>query len=156
MSMAATVPVTVRDLANLSDGVVVGTITNVGKGEMDPIDPNTQPTAAYVHTPVTLKVTTVVKPSASNARLTSIGGVIVVRLQGGTVGCTTYRIAGYLVPTVGNSIAVFLSPSTPPAGSTVKYDYGVLQAWSIQNGTVTSPAGTTSSLASFLSAAATP
>jgi hypothetical protein len=108
------VSVSVRDEIAHSDGLVVGSITNVGQAEIGDVPNGQTPTGWNVFTPVTISVSRVLAPSASSPAKTAVGRSIVVRLFGGTVGCSVYRVAGFPIPRVGNSIALFLNKGRLP------------------------------------------
>ncbi len=149
------VATTIHDELAHSDGLVVGTITSVGQGQMASVPGGRVPGPPDVYTPVTLKITTVARASALAPSLNTIGGSIVVRMRGGTIGCSTYRIQDYPIPTVGNGVALFLYPGLPPQLKSAPHvDFDVLDEWSVQNGVVASPDGERYTLAELVSASA--
>jgi hypothetical protein len=145
-----------------ADVVVTGTITGVSKGRWAtadgkaPVMPEGRHPSVYqVYRLVTVQVKGVGKAGSAFAARIAVGRKIVVRISGGDVGCSSFRIAGQPPVTVGRDVAMFLiSRSRAALAAAPQADFDVMDSWDIVDSAVIQPDGNKLSGDRFLSAAA--
>lgn len=156
---------TVAGESAFSDLVVTGTVLSVSParwatadGTM-PVTVNDRPPGVgQVYRVIRVKVTGVGKATGLAGARAGVGQVIEVRIIGGTIGCSTFQVAGEPEVVPGLDIALFLlDGSQPPLKAAPPADFDVFDNWAIAGGRVKGPDGTEMTPEAFLAAsAATP
>lgn len=94
----------VADLALVSTSVFVGTIRSISPAEWNTADgaPSEMASATFVRRMAAVEIV-----SGSNV---APGAIVSVALPGGTIGCDSYRLSGFVDAEVGDTVALFVQP----------------------------------------------
>lgn len=125
------------ELANLSDEVLVGTVTGIGEGQwatsdgnQPKLDDGRRPTALDVFRPVHIRIDDVAQDDGhlDAAR----GNEVDAQLVGGTIGCRTFVVSGQVDPTPGSQFLVFLSSDR--RGVSTDPGVEIVDMWPVRDG----------------------